>query len=177
MGTQLGFSGVAKPQSHALQHRGAVWQEGVSLKADVVVRFSSVLDICWAHLHLEEQFCSVDRVPGDALCCSPDSQPWLAGTLRFLHNKGPLLPHCALLFSSSFSPILMHPQHHHPAPTGLSCPVSPLERESFSTLLPPALQQHFFSPQNQVHSTQLHSLIQNFAGIHHRYTIAVQLQE
>lgn len=46
MGAQLGFSGVAKPQSHALQHRGAVCQEGVSLKADVVVRFSSVLDIC-----------------------------------------------------------------------------------------------------------------------------------
>lgn len=50
MGAQLGFSGVAKPQSHALQHRGAICQEGVSLKGDVVVNFSSVLDILNFHL-------------------------------------------------------------------------------------------------------------------------------
>lgn len=107
------------------------------------------------------------------------SQPGLSAlpSLRLLHNEGPLHPHCTLLFSSSFTPISMYCQHRWSAPTGLCCPVSPLEWESSSTLLSPSLWQHSFSPQNQVPSTQLHSLVQNFAGTHHRYTIAVQLQE
>jgi len=71
----------------------------------------------------------------------------------------------------------MHPQHHRPAPTGLSCPVSPLEQEASLTLLSASLWQHSFSPQNQVPNAWLHSLIQNFAGSHHRHSIAVQPQE